>query len=304
MFAQDGEAVLFRVASSLPQRVAMDERFCILPLIPLATAVERFDLLALTGRTARIYTGAPEELMPVDLGPALQGSSDVVGELRRADVIDEDTLEPHRVRASSGVARALHGGFRSRQEDVDADTERFFREVDHTILDHVSHADRRPLFVVALGEHAAVFRHLSKNPFLEGTIPRDPSRLTAMELSRLVQPLLAEARQQRAERLVVSYAKSLEKGLASGDPAEIARMAVAGRVGTLLVEAGRAEAGCFNPATGEIGWNGCTGTDVLAKHTDLFTAISEAVLLHDGDVITLPRILMPNENGMAAIARF
>jgi hypothetical protein len=139
---------------------------------------------------------------------------------------------------------------------------------------------------------------------LEGTIPRDPSRLTAMELIRLVQPLLAEARQQRAERLVVSYVKSLEKGLASGDPAEIARMAVAGRVGTLLVEAGRAEAGCFNPATGEIGWNGCTGTDVLAKHTDLFTAISEAVLLHDGDVITLPRILMPNENGMAAIARF
>ena len=307
VFAQDGEAVLFRVACPLPQQVTLDERFCILPLIPLATAVERFDLLALTSRIARIYTGTPEELSPVDVGPCLQGNSDVVGELHRADIIDEDTREPHRVRVSNGINRAHHGGFRSRQEDVDADTERFFREVDRTILEQVSRADRRPLFVVALGEHASVFRHFSKNPFLEGTIPHDPSQLTTLELTRLVQPLLAEARQQRVERLVVSYAKSLEKGLASGDPAEIARMAVAGRVATLLVEAGRSEAGCFNPATGEIGWNGCTGTGTTALaegSTDLFTAISEAVLLHDGEVITLPRILMPNENGMAAIARF
>lgn len=307
VFAQDGDAVLFRVASPLPPRVMLGERFCTVPLIPLVTAVDQFDLLALTSRTARIYSGTAEDLEPVNLEPTLHGSSRVAGELHRVDIIDEETEEPHRVRASSGVDRTLHGGFRSRHEDVDADTERFFREVDRTILEHVSQADHRPLFVVALAEHAAVFRHISKNAFLENTVPHDPSRLTAAELGRLVQPLLTFARQQRMERLLVTYAKALEKGHASGDPAEIARKVMAGAVATLLVEAGRTEDSAFDPVTGEIGWNGCTGAGHDASHgqtADLFNTLCEEVLLHGGDVVTLPRLLMPNENGMAAIYRF
>ena len=307
MFVQDGEAVLFRVASPLPQRVMLGERFCTTPLIPLVTAIDQFDLLALTSCIARIYTGTAENLEPVNLEPTLHGVAHVAGELHRVDVIDEDTDEPHRVRASSGVDRTRHGGFGSRHEDVDADTERFFREVDRTILEQVSQASRRPLFVVALAEHAAVFRHISKNTLLEGTVPRDPSRLTAVELARLVQPLLATARQQRVERLLVTYAKALEKGHASGDPAEIARKVMAGGVATLLVEAGRTEAGAFDPLTGEIGWNGCTvaGHNASQGRTaDLFNTLCEEVLLHGGDVVTLSRLLMPNENGMAAIYRF
>jgi hypothetical protein len=275
-------------------------------LLSLATSIDRFDLLALTSRTARIATGTTETLEPVELSPTLHGSPKTIGELRRIDIIDEEQHEPHRVRASYGTDRTVHGGFRGRHDDVDADTERFFREIDRVVFEQVSQADRRPLFLIALGEHAAVFRHLSKNPFLQKSIPRDPTQLTPSELAHLVRPFLVEAQRQRVERLIVAYAKAIEHDRGSADPADIARMAVAGRVATLLVEESRFEPGCFDATTGAIGWGECSGERLASSSRnvpDLIGRIAEEVLLHGGEMVTLPRIAMPNENGLAAIYR-
>ena len=306
VFSQDGEADLFRVLKPLPLRAIVADHFSTMPLISLATGIDSFDVLALTSRTARIYSGTSEALEPVELSPTLHSSLHNAGELLRIDIIDEESLEPHRVRVSSGRGRTLHGGFRGRQEDIDADTERFFREVDRVVLEQVSQSDQRPLFLVALGEHAAVFRHVSKNSALSQSIPRDPSRLTATELIQLVEQLLAAAQRERVERLIVAYAKAVEHGRGSGDPAEIARMAIAGQVATLLVEEGRCEPGRFDAATGEIGWEACLGKrpqPSLPCVPDLIGTIAEKVLLLGGEVVTLPRLAMPNESGLAAIAR-
>lgn len=306
IFSQDGEADCFQVAHSLPLRAIVANRFYTMPLLSLASGVDRFDLLALTSRTARIYTGSSQTIEPVSLSPNLPGSLHNTGELRRIDIIDQQLQEPHRVRVSSGMDRTLHGGFRSRQDDIDADTERFFREVDRVILEEVSQADRSPLFLVALGEHAAVFRHLSKNPYLHESISRDPARLTSRELAQLVQPLLAAAHRERVERLIVAYAKAVNAGRGSADAAEIARMTVAGLVDTLLVEEGRFEPGRLDAATGEIGWGACSHEGSAPSPRcvpDLIGTIAEEVLLHGGEVVTLPRIVMPNENGLAAVYR-
>jgi hypothetical protein len=306
IFAQDGEAECFQVAQPLPLRAIVADRFFTMPLLTLASAIDRFDLLALTSRTARIMSGTSEFLEPVELGPNLHGRPKTTGELHRIDIIDEEQQEPHRVRASSGIDRTLHGGFRGKQDDIDADTERFFREVDRVVFEQVSQTERRPLFLVALGEHAAVFRHLSRNPFVSKSIPRDPSQLTLPELADLVKPFLAEAHRQRVERLIVAYAKAVEHDRGSADPADIARMAVAGRVATLLVEESRFEPGCFDTTTGGIGWGECLGERLSSSSQsvpDLIGRIAEEVLLRGGELVTLPRIAMPNENGLAAIYR-
>lgn len=278
VFACDGKADVFRVGKPLAERAVLSDRFCTLPLIPLVSSIEPFDLLALTSRTARIYSGTLDNLEPATLGRTLHGSPRTPGELHRIDIIDEETREPHRVRSSSGVHRWRHGGFHSRQEDIDADTERFFREVDREIFEQVSRQSHHPLFVVALGEHAAVFRHLSKNPFLQCSFARDPSQLGPVELARVVEPLVTTARQQRVEGLLQLYARALKDHRGSGDPAEIQGMAAAGRVAVLLVEAG--------------------------QDSDLAETITRDVLLQGGDVIALPGILMPNETGLAAIGRY
>lgn len=307
VFARDGQADVFRVNATLPQRAVLADRFCTLPLIPLVSSVEQFDLLALTSRTARIFSGSVDSLEPVDLQHTLHGSPHSPSELRRIDIIDEETQEPHRVRSSSGVDHWRHGGFHTKREDIDADTERFFREVDREILEQISQQTHRPLFLVALGEHAAVFRHLSKNPFLQSSCAHDPARLGPVDLAHLVEPLVASARQHRIDGLLQSYAKALEHDQGSGDPAEIAKMAAAGRVAMLLIEEGRSETGVFHDQRGEIAWSPRTPPmtqQQAAPATDLFEAICQEVMLRGGDVITLPRVLMPNENGLAAICRY
>lgn len=301
VFAADGEAEIFRVSQPMPTLAIVGDRFHTLPLITLAASADRFDLLALTSRTARVYGGTLAELEPVDLGTPEHGSVRLPGEILREDVIDEVTREAHRVRASSGLGRTLHGGFRSKQDDIDADTQRFFREVDGTILERVSQDHRLPLMLVALAEHAAVFRRLSKNPWLEPVgIDRDPARLAPVELRGLAGPIFAEARRRRVQRLLVAYAKAADEGHGSGDPATIARAAVAGQVAILLVEEGRLEPGHLDRQTGEIGW----GERAPGVVFDLIGRIAEEVFLRDGEVVTLPRIEMPNENGLAAIWRY
>jgi hypothetical protein len=302
IFAQDGEADLFQVSQPLPLRAIVAGRFFTMPLLALASSIDRFDMLALTSRTARIMSGDSEFLEPVELRPNLHGRPKTTGELHRIDIIDEEQQEPHRVRASNGIDRTLHGGFRRRQDDRDADTVRFFREVDRVVLEQVSQVDRKPLFLVALGEHAAVFRHISKNPYLSNSIPRDPSQLTPAGLADLVRPFLGEAHRQRVERLIVAYAKAVEHDQGSADPADIARMAVAGRVATLLVEESRFEPGCFDATSGAIGW-GEDPSSSSRSIPDLIGRIAEEVLLHDGELVALPRIAMSNENGLAAIYR-
>lgn len=307
IFSQDGHADLFLTTKPLPQRACVADRYFLMPLFPLASAIDQYDVLTLTSRTARIYEGQPEGVEAFDLGITLHGRSRVAGELHRIDIIDQESREPHRVRASSGFQGARYGGVHSKQEDIDADTERFFREVDRVVFEEVSLADRRPLFVIGLAEHAAVFRHFSKNPFLHRTIPLDPSRFTLADIMRAVEPFSAEVGLQRMENLLQKYAKALEDDRGSGDPAEIGRMAVTGRIATLIVEEGRCEEGFWNPNTGEIGWQACgidTNSALQASRAELIGRLFEEVLLHGGELCTLPRIMMPNENGVAAIYRY
>ena len=279
VYAREGQAEVFCVRSPLPLRAVLGHRFCTLPLIPLVSFLEHFDVLALTSRVARIYSGTLDSLEPFDLPRSLHSSTGGRAELHRVDIVEEETREPHRVRMSHGFDRQRHGGFRSKQEDIDADTERFFREVDREVFEQVSRQTHRPLFLVALGEHAAVFRHLSKNPFLQEWVARDPLRLHASDLANVVEPLVRQDRQQRMERLLQAYAKAVVEHRASSDLAEVSEMARAGRVKVLLVEAGRAETGVLEQTT-------------------------QDVVRHGGDVIALPPPLMPNSSGLAAICRY
>jgi hypothetical protein len=304
VLSSDGKAEVFRVQHPFQPLALSSDRFYTMPLVRAAAAIGRFDVLALSSREARVYEGTTDQLDPFDLGDASASGSQ--GTLERLDFIDEDTFQAHRVRQRSGPMGSVHGGFGSKSDDIDADTERFFREVDRIVVERVSNRSHLPLLLVAISEHASLFRKISGNRLLldEG-IASDPKMLEGPDLVPLVRSIAKGDRRSRIARLVTVFSRARDEGRGAGDLSDIARAAVAGRVATLLVEQDRLEPGKLDRTSGAIAW----GADLETKSGielagDLVGILAEEVLLRDGEIVSLRPIEMPTETGVAAIYRY
>ena len=222
-------------------------------------------MLTLTSREARVYEGvfAGADATPrrLELLPLGNGSA-AAGLISRADAVTPEIIQPHRVQLGMGPTgksdtRYVHGGFRAKQDDMDIDTEIFFRHVDELVHETISRQTELPLVLVALPELAAVFRGLSKNRMLLADyVPHDPALFSADDLATRVMPIFDAARQRRIAHAVRLFEQAHDRGLAATDLADVARAAVAGKVATLLIEADRFETGRLDRGTGAIEFNG------------------------------------------------
>lgn len=328
VFGSDGRAQGFLLKRPVTPLALVSRRFHTMPLVKAVMACDRFDVLALTSRSARVFEGtawhdphgsSADVLDPVPLVP-LPGRP-VATELGRGDVIDEETFQPHRVQhgmgpAGLGTGGVVHGGFGAKRDDVDADTEIFLTFVDAVVNEQASRPTGLPLFLVAQPRLAATYRGLAKDPLLaEDPVAKDPHLMTEEEILAAVVPLFTAARSRRVAREVRAFAQARDRGRAAGDLADVARAAVAGQVATLLIEADRFEPGRLDRATGAIEFAAAPTTtapldrsrtgDLPAEVTeDLYGAVAETVLLHGGTIVALARNEMPTESGVAASYRY
>ena len=317
VLAAGGTARVFVLPVPVKPLAMVASRFHALPLIRLVAARDRYNLLLLTSREAHVYEGCLMEGAVDALDPVpLHGPDEPAG-LDRGEVVDAETHQPHRVFRGMGPAglasgSVVHGGAGSKQDDIDADTEIFFRHVDDIVNERVSRRSGLPLVLVALPRLAAAFRAVSQNRhLLDETVPHDAHLLPPDHLSALVKPVIARAREQRIEHALRQFAAARDRGLAAGDLSDIARAAVAGKVSLLLVEKDRFEPGRFDRATGAIEPDGKvpadlsrSGDEPAMRTEDLLGVLAETVLRHGGDILALDRIRMPTESGAAALYRY
>ncbi|MEI6504905.1 MAG: hypothetical protein WCO90_03370 [Planctomycetota bacterium] len=323
VLASDGKARVFLLQRSVQPLGVVRSRFHLMPLVRIASSLERCHVLALTSREARVFEGTVwhdttgaviDRLDPVELVPLPGHEPTEI--LKRTDVVDAETFQPHRVERGLGPAgkagtTAVHGGAGARQDDIDDDTEIFLRHVDQVIRQQVSHPTGLPLVLVARSQVSATFRGLSRNDLLlNDHVAKDPHLMSRDELAAAVTPLFVATAQARIARELHSFSHARDHDLAAGDLTDIGRAAVAGRVGTLLLESDRFELGHFDRGTGAIEFNGVAADEPsrpgrpALDTDDLFGALAETVLLHGGTIMTLPRIAMPTESGAAAIYRY
>jgi hypothetical protein len=218
--------------------------------------------------------------------------------------LGDQRTEPHLTVASYGSAAgglAQRHGHGSRKDEVDVDTERFFRAVDRSILEHYSRPSRLPLILTALTEHHAVFRRVSRNPFLvDPGVPLDPGALDLDALRRRAWQVAEQQYLGRLERLLELFGTREANERGARDLAAIASAAAAGRVGTLLIDADRVVPGRLvaNGRRIEFGDLAHPSTD------DILDDLCELVLDLKGDVVVVPSDRMPTDTGAAAIYRF
>lgn len=304
---QDGLAVflapelyrVMRLQRAVPELAIVADSFHTKPLLRITQSADRFHLLALTREHVRLYQGSRDGVDEVELGEGIPRTL--------VDALGDQLTEAHETAASYG--RGGHGsagnhmshGIGSRKDEVDKDTERFFRVVDRAILENFSKTTRLPLILVALPEYHTTFRQLSHNPFLaEESIAINPDVLDIEALRAKAWKAFEPRYLQRLAGLVEEFGTASAHGTASDHEEQIVLAAIGGRVKTLLVEAERVIPGRIELETGRV-MRGDIGD---GRTDDLLDDLAELTLRAGGDVVIVPAERMPTKSGVAATYRF
>ncbi|MCU0760814.1 MAG: hypothetical protein MUF07_16660 [Steroidobacteraceae bacterium] len=297
-FAAPDRLRVFLAQRPLPELAIAADSFHIKPLRRLLQSRDRFQLLAVDRQSIRLFEGHRDALDEIE--PA-------VGVPRTlAEALGEEVdVPPQTIRSQGATAVGApmvpghgHGG---RSDDLDVDTERFFRIVDRAVFERHSRPSGLPLLLAALPEHQGAFRRLSRNSLLvaEG-ITLNPSALSHDELRERAWQVFEPTYRQRLETLAGEYHQARARGLASDSPAAVVEAASTGRVAKLMIEADRQLQGRIDAATGRIE----PGEIEDPAVDDLLDDLGELALQTGGEVWVVPAASMPTGTGVAATYRY
>lgn len=301
---RDGLAILatsslfrvYRLQRPVPELAVVADSFHIKPLLRILQSADHFHILALDAARMRLFEGNRDAVDEVELpGTVPTRTTDVIGkrEPKPSDVAVMVSA------GASGDVGIYHGG--GEQDKTRADTQRFFRAVDRAILEQYSRPSGSPLILAALPEHHTTFRRISRNPALidEG-INIHPEGLTVEMLRERAWQVVEPNYLGRLAALKEEFAAAQPRDLASDDLVTVAKAAVMGRVGTLLIEADREVPGRVDVATGGIEFAELADPEV----DDALDDLAELVLNAGGRVVVVPAARMPSTTGGVAIYRF
>ena len=289
---------IYKLQRPVPELALVADSFHTKPLLRILQSADRYQVLALNRHGIKLFEGnrdALDEIAPADGVPRTLTAA-----------LGEELTDPRQTVSayggSGGGQAPMHHGHGGRKDELDDDAERFFRAVDRAVLEYHSKPSGLPLLLAALPEHHHMFHDLSHNPFLiSESLDVHPDALASTEAFReRVWQTIEPRYLARLAGLVDTFGSNRPKGLASDDLAEVARVAVGGRVATLLIEGRREIPGRVDASTGELEFDDLSHPEL----DDLLDDLGAVVLKMGGDVVVVPTERMPTETGIAAIYRY
>jgi len=275
-----------RFSQPVDELVVVADSFHTKPLRRFLQTADRYHVLSLSLHGIRLFEGNRRTLDEVDMTKAGPGT------------IDQTTGEES---ADGGAGLPLRHGLGGKGNEADNEADRYFRAVDRAVLEHYSRPSGLPLILAALPEHHHRFHEVSQNPFLvaEG-IRINPESLSTDKLREHAWEVLEPQYQARLETLHGEFEQARARGAGSDVLAEVAAAAVAGRVATLMVEAGREIAGRLDVETGRIEKAALGAPDV----DDMLDDLGELVTKMGGTVLVVPAERVSLPTGLAATYRY
>jgi len=294
-----GGADFFRIFL-LPRPVAeltiVADSFHTKPLRRFLQTVGRFQVLGLSRKEVRLFEGDRDSIGEIMLPAEVPRTIE--------EALGDEYSQPHLTVSSyggvGGSSSPMHHGQGGKKDEVDKDTERFFRAVDRAITEHCSKPSGLPLILAALTEHHHLFQQVSHNSSLLALgVDANPEALPLDELRQRAWQALEPQYLAQIAQLIDEINTAKAGGLGSYNLYEVARAAAAGRVGTLVIEAERQIAGHLDAVNGSI-----INADINNPHIDdVLDDLAELVQSKGGQVHVLSVDRMPCDSGLAAIFR-
>ena len=301
----------FWLPRQVSERVVVANRFYIKPLLRLAQAADRFQVLALNRERIRLFEGNRDALEETDLAPGVPATiEEALGE-QVTELQTQAYSYGSGPASGAGGGRVAAGGPKSagtfhgqdsKKDELEVDIERFFRAVDRAILEHHSRPSGLPLMLAALPEYHAAFHRISHNrQLLDGGIEANPDALKTDELRERAWQTMEPIYLRRLQLVIDRYGAAHGAHRADDALPQVALAAVVGRVDVLLLERDREVQGSMDLATGVLQ---VADTVETSAPGDVLDDLAEAVLQNGGEVIIVPPEQMPSTTGLAAIYRY
>lgn len=294
ILAASGVFDVYKLHRPVPELAVVADTFHIKPLMRIFQSADRYHVLGLNRQEIKLFEGNRDALDEVEPDPAVPRTALAV-------VGTPESKEAHLSAWPAAPGGGVYYGTTSTQELLDNEAEQFFRAVDRAVRQHHSRPSGLPLVLAALPENQSAFRRISHNPFLlpEG-VDIHPDALPIEALRDRVWEVIKPHYLERLAGLIDMFGMARSRELGTDDVAQIATNAVAGRVGTLLVEADRIVPGRIDLFSGEIERRELTHPEI----DDLLDDLAEEVLKNNGQVVIVPSERMPSATGAAAIFRY
>ncbi len=222
------------------------------------------------------------------------------------DALGHELTEKHSTVASYGGAGGqsnnMHHGHGGRSDELDNDSERFFRFVSKEVEENYSRLTGWPIILASLAEHQNLFQKVNKNAaVLPQGISINPDSLQLDTLAEMAWEVIEPAYIEKLQKLARDFEQAQANGKGSTVIKDVAVAAVDGRIDTLLIESDRIiEARITNLVTGNMQKKAIDNPKV----DDLLDDIGELVSQMGGVVVVYPKDQIPSETGLAAIFRY
>lgn len=247
----------------------------LLPLILDAQNRLEFDLLTLNADSIALYRNQGDELVPLHLpaGAPVTLEQALGSELRGGSV---NTV-------GQGAGRVSYHGHGDQSSEAEIDQRRYYQAVDDYVTTHFSNLADRRLVLFGLPQNIALFREVSRNPHLSGSmqVEMSPSNLTLAELDAAIDVLREHNGTNVRNRILATIDWAKSGGRYLDDLGAIISASQSGAVERLVIRNGARINGCLQS-------DGTVDTDsAQAKHNNLLTDLADATLARGGKVRVL-----------------
>jgi len=295
VLASQNKCIVYNLNNPVKELAVVADSFHIKPLLQAFQSIENYQLLGLSRENFTLYQGNRDGFHEIKIDPDTPRSMhDVLGNQL------SDSYLSHGSYAGAGGPTMYHG-HGDAKEEINKDTEKYFRYVDSFVLEKYSKVSKLPLILVSLKEYHAEFKKLSKNPYiLDESISKSMESIEMNDLQDNARVIIEEINREKTQRLVELFAQAEAESLGSSDLAQVAQAAYESRVETILIEEDKIVSGKIDSKTGKIKF----GDINMPDYDDILDDLAELVLLGGGVVFVLPKDKMPVTTGIAASYRY
>ena len=295
VFASREKCIVYNLHNPVKELGVVANSFHIKPLIKAFQSTENYHLLGLSRENFTLYHGNRYGFEEIPIDPDAPRTM--------KEVLGDQLSDPYLSHASYGGTGnpAMYHGHGDVKDEINKDTEKYFRYVDSFVLENHSKTSKLPLVLVALTEYHSEFKKISNNPHLrEEGINKSIESMDLDEIEKKARTIIEAINTEKIQKMTEAYAQAEAESLGSSDLVQVAKAAFESRVESILIEEDKIVPGRIDNSTGKIK----SGDIDNPNFDDVLDDLAELVLSSGGDVFVLTKDNMPSSTGIAAIYRY
>jgi hypothetical protein len=298
IFSSGGNLKVICLQMPVEALVIVAGRYHTKPLRHYLQSLDRFQVLSLNLDRIQLFEGNRFAVSEIELNAEIP--------ITLTEALGEELSEKRSTVASyggtGGQSSTMHHGDGGRKDQMDKDTEKFFRIVSVAIDEHYSKSSGLPLILAALPEHHNLFHHVNKNPLVQKEgILLDTKLISNEKLAEMAWETMQPIYLMKLNQVKEKFLQEKVNSRGSDSLEEVARALASGRVETLLLEQNRIISGKITDAlSGSIEIGDLNEPEI----GDLLDGIAELATEKGAEVIVVSEENMPSLSGLAAIFRY